>query len=356
MTAGPRFRAPAPRLLTLVAAALLASVGILPDARAADAPYALAAHWKIGGPGGWDYLTADSPRHRLFVTRGDHLDVLDLKDGRVLGHVPGTAGVHGVALAPTAKRGYTSNGRANSITEFDYDTLAVLREVKVPGANPDAILYDEGSGRLLTFNGASKDVTVLDAKTLAVVATLAVPDKPEFAASDGAGRIYVNIESETGALVVIDAARAATVATWPLAGCEEPTGLALDRARHRLFSACGNRRMVVTDARDGERIAEVPIGGGPDAVAFDAERGLVFSSNGEGSLTVVSAGADNRFSVIETLPTARGARTMALDPASHRIYLVTAEFGPPPPPVSGQRPARAAPLPDTFTVLVAEPD
>jgi YVTN family beta-propeller protein len=342
-------------LVLLLATGLLALVGAVPAAEAGDGPYALAGRWKIGGPGGWDYLTADPARARLFVTRGDHVDVLSLKDASVLGHIPGTSGVHGVALAPGLKRGFTSNGRANSVTEFDYETLAVLREVKIPGVNPDAIVFDEGSGRLFTFNGTSKDATVLDAKTLAVVATVAVPDKPEFATIDGSGRVYVNIESSTGQIVVIDAARAAVVATWNLPGCEEPTGIALDGARHRLFSVCSNRRMVVTDSRDGTRIAEVPIGGGPDAVAFDADRGLVFSSNGEGSLTVARADAGDRFSVLETLATARGARTMALDPVSHRVYLVTAEFGPTPTPVAGQRPARASPLPDTFTVLMAEP-
>jgi DNA-binding beta-propeller fold protein YncE len=196
---------------------------------------------------------------------------------------------------------------------------------------------------------------VLDATSLAVVATLPMPDKPEFAVSDGRGRVFVNIESEPGRLLAVDAAKAAVTGNWPLPGCDSPTGLDLDRGRGRLYSVCDRNVMVVTDAATGRQVAQVAIGAGPDAAAVDPARGLAFSSNGEGTLTIVRTDAADHYSVAGTLPTQRGARTMALDPTSGRIYLVTAEFGPPPPATADQPHPRPVPLPDTFTVLVAAP-
>ncbi len=342
-------------VLRRAASVALAVLIVAGAARAADAPYSIVDRWKTGGTGGWDYLSVDASGHRLFVSRGDRVEVLDTQTGAALGRIPNTAGVHGVALAPDLKRGYTSNGRANSVTEFDYDTLATLREVPVPGVNPDAIVYEPASHRVLTFNGRSKNATVLDAASLAVVATLPVPDKPEFAAVDGKGKVFVNIESDPGRLVVIDAAKAAVVANWPLPGCDSPTGLALDVARQRLYSVCDGNIMVVTDAADGHQVARVAIGKGPDAAAVDPGRGLVFSSNGEGTLTIIRADPSDQYTVVATLATQRGARTMALDPASGRVFLVTADFGPPPAPTADQPNPRPVPLPDTFTVLVAAP-
>jgi DNA-binding beta-propeller fold protein YncE len=346
-------------------AARLAAVLLMPvvaapvPAGAADAAggaqYAIVERWKLGGTGGWDYLTIDPPRQRLFVTRGDHVEVLDLGSGKVIGQIANTAGVHGAVLAPDLKRGYTSNGRANTVTEFDYDTLAVLREVPVPGANPDALLYEAATGRLFVFNGRSQDATVFDARTLAVVAQLPLPDKPEFAVADGQGHVYVNIESEPGQLVKIDAGKPAVLATWQLDGCARPTGLAIDRAHARLFSVCDGKVMAVTDAASGRAVARVAIDEGPDAAEFDAARGLVFSSNGAGTLTIVRAGTHDAYAVAATLTTQRGARTMALDPASGRLYLVTAEFGPAPAATPEQPRPRPQPLPDSFTVLVVAP-
>jgi DNA-binding beta-propeller fold protein YncE len=337
--------------LTAVAfAAILAATG----ARA-DTSYSIVARWKTGGTGGWDYLTVDAAKARLFVTRGDRVEVLSTADGKSLGRIANTEGVHGVALAPELKRGFTSNGRANSVTEFDYDSLATLREVPITGQNPDAILYEPASRRLFTFNGRSKNATVLDATTLAVIATLPMPDKPEFAVADEHGRVYVNIESDPGRLLVIDAAKATISANWALPGCDSPTGLALDAKRGHLFSVCDGNVMAVTDAASGQQLAKVAIGAGPDAAAVDGSRGLVFSSNGEGTLSIVRADAKEGFPAVATLPTQRGARTMALDPATGRIFLATAEFGPPPPATPEQPHPRPAPLPDTFTVLVAAP-
>ena len=337
-----------------VAAVILAPLVV---ANAAEpASYAVVDRWKLAGTGGWDYLTMDAPRQRLFITRGDRIDVVDAGSGKVVGSIAGASGAHGVALAPELKRGYVSNGRGNSVMEFDYDTLAALRTVAVPGMNPDAILYEPAGKRLYTFNGKSTDVTVFDAATLAVVAKIPVPGKPEFAQADGKGHVFVNIETEPGQMVRIDAAKLVVDATWPLAGCDSPSGLAIDRAHGRLFSVCDGRVMAVTDAASGKAVARVPIGSGPDAAEFDAEHGLVFSSNGrDGTLTIVRQDSADQYRVVATVATQKGARTMALDPGSRRVYLVTAEFGAPPAPSADVPKPRPAMIPDTFTVLVAAP-
>ncbi len=317
----------------------------------ADTGMEVLQRWKIGGDGGWDYLTVGAA-HRLFLSRGTRVDVVDTDSGTVIGTVADTLGVHGIALAPDLHRGFTSNGKADSVTAFDLDTLKTLQEVKVPAHNPDAILYEPAGKHVFTFNGKSKDVTVLDAQTLAIVATLPVPDKPEFAADGGEGRIYVNIESEPGQMVVIDSRKLVVEATWPLDGCDSPTGLAIDRTHHRLFSVCDGKIMAITNAESGKAVARVPIGEGPDAAAYDAQRGLVFSSNGEGNLTVVRQKSADRYDVVATVPTQRGARTMALDPATGKVYLVTSEFGPPPAATADQPHPRPLPIPGSFTVLV----
>lgn len=317
----------------------------------ADTGMEVLQRWKIGGDGGWDYLTVGAA-HRLFLSRGTRVDVVDTDSGTVIGTVADTLGVHGIALAPDLHRGFTSNGKADSVTAFDLETLKTLQEVKVPAHNPDAILYEPAGKHVFTFNGKSKDVTVLDAQTLAIVATLPVPDKPEFAADGGDGRIYVNIESEPGQMVVIDSRKLVVEATWALDGCDSPTGLAIDRTHHRLFSVCDGKVMAITNAESGKAVARVPIGEGPDAAAYDAKRGLVFSSNGEGNLTVVRQKSADRYDVVATVPTQRGARTMALDPATGTVYLVTSEFGTPPAATADQPHPRPQPIPGSFTVLV----
>lgn len=331
--------------------ALTVIVAITATVARADPNLEVLQRWKLGGAGGWDYLTLDA-MHRLFLSRGTQVDVVDTRSGKLLGTIPDTQGVHGIALAPDLHRGFTSNGRADSVTVFDLDTLKTLQEVKVPAHNPDCIVYDPVGRHVFTFDGRSKDVTVLDATTLAVVATLPVPDKPEFAQDDDAGHIFVNIESDPGQMVVIDSRKLAVQATWPLPGCNSPSGLAIDRAHHRLFSVCDGNVMVVTNADSGAQVAQVPIGRGPDAAAYDEKRGLVFSSNGEGTLTVVRQQSADQYRVLETVKTQPGARTMALDPVSGRVYLVTADFGPPPASTAEQPHPRPTPLPDSFTVLV----
>jgi DNA-binding beta-propeller fold protein YncE len=321
----------------------------------AAARYEIIHRWKLPGAGGWDYVTFDAPLHRLFITRGDRVEVLDAATGKPIGQVAPNSGVHGVALAADLGRGYASNGRGNSITEFDYRTLKVLREVPDPGSDPDAILYEPTHHRLYAFNGHSKDATVYDAGSMAVIARIPLPGGPEFAVDGGDGRVYVNIENDRGQLVVIEAATGSVVATWALEGCESPTGLAIDATRHRLFSVCANQVMAVTDSTTGRAVARVPIGLHPDAAAYDARHGLAFSSNGAGTLTIVRADEASRYPVAATLATQPGARTMALDPESGRLYLVTADFGPTPPATSENPRPRPQPVADTFTVLVVAP-
>jgi len=338
-------------------AALLFCLGAL--CAYAQAPagidYAISDRWLLGGTSGWDYLAFDGAGKRLFVTRADHVDVIDTTTGRRTTTIADTLGVHGIALAPDLKRGYSSNGGAASVTMFDLESLRTIKTGKVSGTNPDAIVYEPVGRHVFTFNGASSNATVLDALTLDVVATIALPDKPEFAVADGTGRVFVNIESAAGQLVVIDARALAVVSTWQLPGCARPTGLAFDRAQLRLFSVCAAGTLVVTDARSGRQVQRLPIGEHPDAAAFDPGLGVVFSSNGDGTLTLIHAADADHYRVVATLMTEKSARTMALDPVLHRVYLAAAQFGLAPQATAAQPRSRPPILPDTFTILVAAP-
>jgi DNA-binding beta-propeller fold protein YncE len=344
------------RSALLIAMSLSVVAGLTAVAAAETSPspkLELLQHWKLGGAGGWDYLTLDSAAHRLYISRGTRVDVVDIDSGQVVGSIPDTQGVHGIALAKGLNRGYTSNGRANSVTVFDLDTLRITREVPVPGKNPDAILFEPSSKRVFTFNGASKDATVLDAASLAIIGTIPLPDKPEFAADDGHGQIFVNIESDPGQLVAIDAKTLTAKSPWTLAGCNSPTGLAIDSVRHRLFSVCDGKVMAITDSISGKQVGLVPIGEHPDAAAYDAKRATVLSSNGEGTLSIIRQVSADRYAVAAVLMTQRGARTMALDPRTGRIYLATADFGAAPPATAENPHPRPAPIADSFVVLVA---
>lgn len=321
----------------------------------ADTSLSVVQRWKLGGAGGWDYLTLDAAGNRLFVSRGTRVDVVDTRSGKIVGSIPNTSGIHGIALAEDLGRGYTSNGRSDSVTMFDLATLKKLKEAQIPGHNPDAILFEPAGKHIWTFNGRSKDVTVLDAESLAVVRTLAVPDKPEFAVDDGEGHIFVNIENEAGQLVVLDSKQLTVKATWMLPGCASPSGLAIDRAHHRLFSVCDEKVMVVTDAVSGGQIAKLAIGEGPDAAAYDAKRGLVFSSNGDGTLSIFHQVTPDRYQFVQAVKTQRGARTMALDSASGKVYLVSADFEAPPAPTSEAPHPRPTPTPESFSVLTVGP-
>lgn len=317
----------------------------------ADPGYHVINKLQLGGEGGWDYLTVDSAARRLYVSHATHVVVVDIDAGKVVGDIPDTPGVHGIALAPELNRGFISNGRANSATIFDLKTLNVLGQVKT-GTNPDAILYEPDAKRVFTFNGRSNDATAFDAATGEVVAaTIPLGGKPEFSTTDGKGKVYVNIE-DTGEVVEIDSRKPAVVKRSSIKPCEEPSGMGLDAAHHRTFSVCRNKLMVVLDTESGNVIATVPIGQGTDGGGFDPGTGLAFSSNGEGTLTVVKESSPGKFDVSETVTTQRGARTMAIDPKTHRIYLPTAEFGPPPAATPDIPRPRPMPVKDSFTVLV----
>ena len=337
----------------LLVAGLLGSVAAA--GAATESKYSVTAHWKVGGPGGWDLLAVDDAARRLYLSRSDRVVVLDADSGKVAGEIAHTDGVHGIAIAADLGRGYTSNGKANSVTVFDLKTLKQINDVKIDGQNPDVILYDQGKHRLYTFNGRSKDASVLDAKTLAPIGTIALGGKPEFAVSDGRGRMYVNVEDKAE-LAVVDESTLKVVATWPLESCEEPTGLAFDNAHHRLFSVCQNEKMIVTDSSDGHRVASVTIGEGPDGAVFDASRALVFSSNGAaGTLTIVHEDDPEHFHVVDNVATQKSARTLTLDPKTHRLFLPAAEFGATPAATTEQPKPRPTMVPDTFSVLVVSP-
>ena len=315
--------------------------------------YHVARTIAVGGEGGWDYPTVDPAAHRLYLSHATLVNVVDTETGALVGQIPDTQGVHGIALVSELGRGYVSNGRANTVTVFDLKTLAVLATVKVTGENPDAICYDPATRRVFTFNGRSSNATAIDAATNQVAGTIALPGKPEFAVSDGKGRMFVNIEDKS-LIVAFHPKTLAVLGQWPIAPCEEPSGLAFDRQHRRLFAVGGNKLMAVVDADSGKLVATVPIGEGPDGVTFDPATGLAFSANGEGTLTVVHEDTPEKFTVVATVPTKRGARTVTLDEAGHRIYLPTAEFGPPPSPTAERPHPRPSVVQGSFMVLVVE--
>jgi len=314
--------------------------------------YVIQKQFTLGGTGGWDYLAVDSTANRLFISRSDRVLVVNIRDGSLITTIPDTQGVHGIAFAPDLGSGFTSNGRADTVTVFDLKSLKPTGTIEVGGRNPDAILYDKASRQLYTFNGLSQDVSVIDPVEAAVIARIPAGGKPEFAAADGRGRIFFNIEdkSQVGA---IDSSANKMIASWSLTNCREPTGLAFDVNHRRLFSVCGNGVLVVTDANAGTHVAEVPIGKGPDAAVFDAERGLIFSSNGQdGTLTVIHEDDPNHYTVVGIVVTQKSARTMALDATTHRVYLVAAQFGPTPAPTPDLPHPRPGVLEGSFKVLV----
>jgi len=302
---------------------------------------------KVGGDGGWDYLTMDSSARRLYVSHTNVVAVVDPDKGVVVGTIADTMGVHGIALAPELNRGFTSNGRGNNVTIFDLKTLKPLSQV-MTGQNPDSIRYEPKSGRVFTFNGRSNDSTAIDAKSGMVVGTIPMGGKPEFSVADDKGHVYVNIEDRSE-IVEVDAAKAAVTKRYSLKpSCDGPSGLAIDVKKRRLFSVCGgNRIMAISDPDSGKVVASVAIGPGTDGAAFDPSTGYAFSSNGgDGSLTIVQE-TGGKWGVVENIATARGARTMTLDEKTHNVYLPVAD---PMPAAAGQR-GRGF-LPDSFKVLV----
>jgi len=283
----------------------------------------------LEGDGGWDYLSVDESAGRLYVSHSSMALVVDLKTGKQIGKIPDTNGIHGIAIVTSLNKGFTSNGRDSSVTVFDLKTLETTGKIKVTGKNPDAILYDAYSQKLFTFNGGSASATVIDPKLNKVIGTIQLDGKPEFPASDGKGKIYVNIEDKSE-ISVINATTLKVEKTWSIAPGEEPSGLALDNETHRLFSVCGNKLMVISDAEAGKVVTTLPIGDRCDGVAFDPSLKRAYSSNGDGTITVVQEGNKDKYKVIETIVTQKGARTIAVDKTTHHLYLPTAEFEPTP--------------------------
>jgi DNA-binding beta-propeller fold protein YncE len=312
--------------------------------------YHLLAKIEVGGEGGWDYLIADSGANRLYVSHGTRVVVVDTVTDKVIGEISNTNGVHGIAFAEKLGRGFTSNGRDNSVTIFDLKTLKALNTVEVE-KNPDCILFDPATDRVFVFNRGSSNATAMEAATGKIVGTVELGGHPEFATSDGKGMIFVNLDDKSE-VVAIDSKKLTANAHWSVAPGEDPSGMAIDRKTHRLFIVCGNEKMIVMDAHTGKVVSDLSVGEGTDAAAFDPDTKLAFSSNGAGTLSIIKENSKNKFSVVENISTQRGARTMALDTKTHKVYLATAQFGEPPA-ATAERPHPRAPiLPNSFVVLV----
>jgi DNA-binding beta-propeller fold protein YncE len=319
---------------------------------AQTAPYHLVRQIKLGGDGRWDYITIDTARNRLFIARETRVMVVDQRSGKLLGEIPGIDGAHGVALDYSTGHGFATAGRSGGVTMFDLETLKIIG-AHPAGEGADAILYDPASRQVFTFNGGAASASVIDPVSGKSVGEIPLGGKPEFGVSAGDGKIYVNIE-DRGEVAEIDASAMRVTRRWPLKPCTEPTGLAIDLRHQLLFSGCHSGVMAISNAVAGKVIATVPIGGGVDGTAFDPATGLAFSSNGEGTLTVVREDSPAKFRVVATVPTRPGARTMALDPRTHRIFTVTADLGTRPAPTEQNPHPRSAVLPGTFTLLVLD--
>lgn len=344
------------RCSLLLAAGILFELSLAPPmARAAEPqPGRIAARIKPGGEGGWDYLTMDPDARRLYVAHSTKVQVVDVDAGKVVGEIVNTPGVHGVALDPELGRGFTSNGRDSSVTVFDLHSLAVLSRIHIAEGAPDAIVYDPASKRVFTLNHGSGTATAIEAATGNVLGSVAVGGTLEFAVTDGRGTVFVNVE-DSSSVAAIDTRSLQVRSRWSLAPGQSPTGLAMDLEHRRLFAGCHNQQLIVLDADSGRVVTSLPIGSGTDGTAFDPSTGLAFSSNGEGTLTVIHEDSPGKFTVRGTVVTQRGARTLAVDSKTHRVYLATAEFGPAPAPTAENPHPRPALAPGSFQILVVEP-
>jgi len=295
---------------------------------AATAPsvgYTVIKKIPIPGQGGWDYLTVDAAARRLYVSHGTQVEVIDVDSMSIVGNVPKTSGVHGIAIAPESGRGFVSNGQASTVTIFDLKTLESIAEVPT-GQKPDAIIYDPATARVFAFNGGSNSATAIDAATGKVAGTVSLDGGPEFAAADGSGYVFNNLEDES-LVLKINSRELKVEQRWPTTPCSSPSSMAMDRANRRLFVGCRSKVMAVLDADSGKVITTLPIGDHVDATAFDPETKLIFNSNGEGTITVIHQDNPDKYSIVETVKTVPRAKTMALDPKTHRLFLSTAENG-----------------------------
>jgi YVTN family beta-propeller protein len=316
--------------------------------------YKVAGHIRLSGDDGWDYLIANASNRRLYVSHGTEVQVVDLDSGKQVASIGGMKRIHGIALADDLNKGFITDGGDNVVVVFDLKSNAVIQKIKA-GENPDGMLYEPTKKRIYAFNGHSNSGTVIDAAAEKVIATIPLSGKPEFPATDGKGNVYVNIESKNS-LVSLDADGTKVKDEWPLTGCEEPSGLAMDKEGRRLFSVCSNKTMAVTDADSGKQVAKVVIGEDPDAAGYDPETKLVFSSNSDGTLTVVKEENPDKYTVVQNVKTEKRARTMALDPKTHKIYLSCAEFGPAPAPTADNPHGRPKPMPGSFHLVVVAPE
>jgi DNA-binding beta-propeller fold protein YncE len=334
------------RRVLAVIAACVAGFGSL-SVRGAETPYRFIKEIPVGGDGGWDYLSVDAGARRLYVSHATKVVVIDIDKNEVVGEIGDTPGIHGVALAPELKRGFTSNGRENKAGIVDLETLKMLSKVDT-GANPDGMLYEPGRQEVYMFNGRGQSATVIDAKAGKVVATVPLGGKPEFAAADSkAGRVYNNLEDKSE-VVAIDTQTHAVVNRWPIAPGEEASGMAFDVQNHRLFLGCGNKLMVMMDSATGKVVASVPIGDGVDANSFDPATKLAFASCGDGTVTIAKEETPDKLTVVQTLKTTQGARTMTIDPKTHRIYLGAASYLA----AAGGAKGRPQMVPGSFKILV----
>jgi YVTN family beta-propeller protein len=312
--------------------------------------YAVSSPIPLSGDNGWDYLIADANNHRLYVSHGTDVHVVDLDSGKQVGSIGGMKRIHGVALADDLNKGFITDGGDNVVVVFDLRSNQVSEKVKA-GQNPDGVIYERTTKRVFAFNGRSNDATVIEAQSNKVTGTIPLSGKPEFPAVDGKGNLFVNIESKNS-IASIDPGAMKVKKEWSLSPCEEPSGLAFDTTGRRLFSVCSNQKMAVSDADAGKVVTFVPIGEGPDAAGYDAEKKLVFSSNSDGTLTVVKQDSPDKYTVAQDVTTEKRARTMTLDSTTHKIYLSCAEFGPAPQPTPDNPHGRPTPKPGSFHVIV----
>lgn len=311
-------------------------------------PYAITHTFTVGGDGSWDYIVPDPPNHRLFVGRQDRVMVIDQNDGKVLGEVTGIKGAHGTAVVPSAGRGFATSGNDQSVVMFDLNTFKTISRIRA-AEDADAIIYDPASNRVFTFNSDAHSSTVIDPVAGTRITNLDLGGKPEYGASAGDGKVYANL-TDTAEVVEIDAKNATVTRRWPTTGCKNPVAMAIDTQHHRVFSGCRSGVMAVSDYQNGKVVATAPIGAGVDGAGYDPASGNAFASAADGTLTVIHQDTPDTYSVIQTLQTAVGSRNMGLDPTNHKVFLVSAKFGPAPAGGRGRGPV----LPGTFSLLVVE--
>ena len=334
-------------------ALVLTLAATLPVLAQSSSPYRVTHTYTLGGDGGWDYIVPDPPNHRLFIGRQNRVMVVDEDNGTLLGEVTGIQGAHGTALADATGHGFATSGNDESVVMFDVKTFKVLGRIHA-AEDADAIIYDRASNRVFTFNGDAHSSTVIDPGGGTLITNIPLGGKPEYGASAGDGKVYANL-TDTHEVVEIDAKAATVARRWSTAPCERPVAMAIDTAHHRLFSGCRSGVMAVSDYQAGKVVATLPIGAGVDGAGFDAVSGNAFASNADGTLTVIHQDAPDQYHVLQNLQTAPAARNMGLDPVNHRVYIVSAKFGPAPPGAPGNR-GRGPVLPGSFTLMVIERD